>query len=50
MTPIEATQLSRYIGAHFPQQPIDEYTSEALAELLAPYPAADARTAVLNIA
>ena len=50
MTPIEATQLARYISAHFPQQPIDEYTSEALAELLAPYPASDARTAVLNIA
>lgn len=50
MTPTDAVALARYIRAHFPQQPIDEYTSEALLELLAPYPAADCRTAVLTIA
>lgn len=50
MTPQEAVALARYIRAHFPQQPIDEYTSEALLELLAPYPAVDARAAVLTIA
>lgn len=50
MTPHDSVALARYIRAHFPQQPIDEYTSEALLELLAPYPAADARAAVLAIA
>lgn len=50
MTPNESVGLARYIRAHFPQQPIDEYTSEALLELLGPYPAADARAAVLAIA
>ncbi len=50
MTPSDAVAIARYIRAHFPQQPIDEYTSEALAELLAPYPATDARAAVLAIA
>lgn len=42
--------LTGYLRAHFPSQPVDEYTTEALEELLAPYPAADCRKAVLNIA
>ena len=50
MTPNESVALARYIRAHFPQQPIDEFTSEALLELLQPYPATDARAAVLAIA
>lgn len=50
MTPTDAAALARYMRAHFPQQPIDEYTAEALTELLEPYPAGDCRTAVLNIA
>ena len=50
MSPTDAARLARYIKAHFPQQPIDDFTSEALLELLEPYPASDARTAVLNIA
>lgn len=50
MTPSEATVLARYIRAHFPQQPIDEFTAEALSELLAPYPANDCKEAVLHIA
>lgn len=50
MTPTDAVALARYIRAHFPQQPIDEYTTEALLELLAPFPAIDARAAVLAIA
>lgn len=50
MTPIETAALARYIRAHFPQQPIDEYTAEALAELLAEYAANDCRAAVLAIA
>lgn len=29
MTPTEAATLARYIGAHFPQQPIDEFTGDA---------------------
>jgi hypothetical protein len=36
--------------AHFPHQPIDEFTTEALEELLAPYPPADCKRAVLNLA
>lgn len=50
MTPTEAAGLTRYIRAHFPQQPVDEYTTEALLELLHRYPATDARAAVLAIA
>lgn len=50
MTPTESVALGRYIRAHFPQQPFDEYTVEALAELLGAYPAADCRRAVLAIA
>lgn len=50
MTPSESAGLARYIRAHFPQQPIDEYTSEALSELLEPFPLADCRRAVLAIA
>ena len=42
--------LTGYLRAHFPQQPVDEFTTEALEELLAPFPASDARQAVLNIA
>lgn len=42
--------LTGYLRAHFPSQPVDEFTTEALEELLAPYPAADCRKAVLNIA
>lgn len=50
MKPTEATALARYVRAHFPSQPIDEYTADALGETLAPYPSADCRQAVLNIA
>lgn len=50
MSPTESVALGRYIRAHFPQQPFDEYTVEALAELLGAYPATDCRTAVLAIA
>lgn len=46
----EAVDLARYMRAHFPSQPIDEFTADALAESLADYPAADCRQAVLNIA
>jgi hypothetical protein len=48
--PTEAVALTRYMRAHFPQQPIDEYTTDALAETLEPYPFADCRAAVLAIA
>lgn len=50
MRPTEVVMLTGYIRAHFPSQPVDEYTTEALEELLAPYPAADCRKAVLNLA
>lgn len=50
MTPREAVQLTGYIQAHFPSQPINEYTPDALGELLADYPAMDCRQAVLNLA
>ena len=46
----ESVDLARYMRAHFPQQPIDEYTADALAETLVAYPAIDCRKAVLNIA
>ena len=46
----EAVDLARYMRAHFPQQPIDEFTADALAETCAQYPAADCRKAVLQIA
>lgn len=46
----EAVDLARYMRAHFPQQPIDEFTADALAETLADYPAGDCRKAILNIA
>jgi hypothetical protein len=48
--PTEATALARYMRAHFPSQPIDEYTADALSETLAPYPARDCKQAVLAIA
>lgn len=50
MRPTEVVMLTGYLRAHFPSQPVDEYTTEALEELLAPYPAADCRQAVLRIA
>jgi hypothetical protein len=50
MTPTEVVMLTGYLRAHFPSQPVDEFTTEALEELLAPYPANDCRRAVLNIA
>jgi hypothetical protein len=50
VTPTESVAIGRYIRAHFPQQPFDEYTVEALAELLGAYPIADCRRAVLAIA
>ncbi|HET7388165.1 MAG TPA: hypothetical protein VFJ19_16040 [Nocardioidaceae bacterium] len=50
MRPTEVVMLTGYLRAHFPSQPVDEYTTEALEELLAPYPAADAKQAVLTIA
>lgn len=49
MTPVEAVGVARYIAAHFPQQPINEYTPEALEEVLQRYSVADARQAVLNL-
>ena len=50
MKPTEATLLARYLKAHFPQQPVDEFTADALGELLEPYPAADCKLAVINLA
>lgn len=50
MKPTEAVDLARYMRAHFPQQPIDEFTADALAETLADYPADDCRLAVRQIA
>ena len=50
MNPTEVVMLTGYLRAHFPSQPVDEYTTEALGELLAPYPAADCRLAVLRLA
>lgn len=49
MTPSEAVALTGYIQAHFPSQPINDYTPDALHELLAGYPMSDCRTAVLTI-
>ena len=42
--------LTGYLRAHFPSQPVDEFTTEALEETLAAYPATDCRQAVLNLA
>lgn len=50
MTPTEAVALAGYTRAHFPSQPIDDYTSDALHELLAPYSLADCQAAVLALA
>jgi hypothetical protein len=50
MKPTEVVLLTGYLRAHFPAQPVDEFTTEALEELLAPFPAADCRRAVLNLA
>jgi hypothetical protein len=50
MTPTQAVQLAGYIRAHFPSQPIDDYTADALGELLEPYPLEDCRAAVLRLA
>src|SRR5687768_6586597 len=50
MKPTEVVMLTGYLRAHFPSQPVDEFTTEALEELLEPYPAADCRQAVLRIA
>lgn len=50
MRPTEVVKLTGYLRAHFPSQPVDEFTTEALEELLAPYPADDCRAAVLNLA
>ena len=50
MKPTEATMLARYMRGHFPHQPIDEFTADALAETLVDYPLADAKRAVLNMA
>lgn len=50
MTPSDAAGLVRYIGAHFPQQPVSEHGHLALLELLGPYSFDDAKRAVLNIA
>lgn len=46
----EAVILTRWIRANFPSQPLDEYTSEALHDMLAAFPLADAKAAVGNIA
>ena len=50
MRPTEAVMLTGYLRAHFPSQPVDEFTTEALEETLAAYPASDCKQAVLNIA
>lgn len=50
MKPTEVVMLTGYLRAHFPSQPVDEFTTEALEETLAPYPASDCRQAVLNVA
>lgn len=50
MKPTEVVMLTGYLRAHFPSQPVDEFTTEALEETLADYPPADCRQAVLNIA
>jgi hypothetical protein len=50
MKPTEVVQLTGYLRAHFPSQPVDEYTTEALEEILAPFPMADCRRAVFNLA
>lgn len=50
MNPTEAVALAGYMRAHFPSQPIDEYTSDALHESLEPYSLDDCRAAVLAIA
>jgi hypothetical protein len=50
MTPTEVVLLTGYLRAHFPSQPVDEFTTEALEETLADYPANDCRQAVRNIA
>jgi hypothetical protein len=50
MKPTEVVKLTGYLRAHFPSQPVDEFTTEALEELLAPYPANDCKRAILNIA
>jgi hypothetical protein len=42
--------LTGYLRAHFPSQPVDEFTTEALEETLAAYSATDCKRAVLNIA
>lgn len=50
MKPTEVVMLTGYIQAHFPQQPVNEFTAEALEEQLAAYPLPDCKQAVLNIA
>lgn len=50
MTPTEVVLLTGYLRAHFPSQPVDEFTTEALEELLAPYPADDCKAAIRNLA
>lgn len=50
MKPTEVVMLTGYLRAHFPSQPVDEYTTEALEETLRNYPPADCRQALLNIA
>jgi len=50
MIPTEAVKLAGYTRAHFPSQPIDDYTADALAELLAPYSLTDCQAAVLSLA
>jgi hypothetical protein len=50
MRPTEVVALTGYMQAHFPQQPVNEFTTEALEEQLGPYAVADCKQAVLNIA
>jgi hypothetical protein len=50
MKPTEVVKLTGYLRAHFPSQPVDEFTTEALEETLSPYPAEDCRLAVFSIA
>lgn len=50
MKPTEVVMLTGYLRAHFPSQPVDEYTTEALEETLRNYPPNDCRKALLNIA
>ena len=50
MTPIEATNLARYVKACCPQQVIDDYTYDAWHDLLGDLSLEDCRMAVQTVA